>query len=183
MISTFVLNLAGVSSSKVATLGLGAIQVVMIVFTTWLMDKAGRRFLLMISSGGMAICLFLVGLAFFLENHVLGASHETTYSILALTGVLVYIVSFSHGIGAIPWIIMSEILPVNVKDVGGSIATLINWLSSFAVTMTVNLLLEWITSGNFWIYSLVATFTVVFVVLWVPATKGRTLEEIQSSFQ
>jgi SP family sugar porter-like MFS transporter len=40
------------------------------------------------------------------------------------------------GIGAIPWIIMSEILPVNVKDVGGSTAILINWLSSFAVTMT-----------------------------------------------
>jgi SP family sugar porter-like MFS transporter len=175
---TYIFKSAGVSSSKVATLGLGAIQVVMTAFTAWLMDKAGRRFLLMISSGGMAICLFLVGLAFFLENHVPGASHETTYSILALTGVLVYIVAFSRGIGAIPWIIMSEILPVNVKDVGGSTATLINWLSSFAVTMTVNLLLEWSTSGTFWIYSLVVAFTVVFVALWVPETKGRTLEEI-----
>jgi len=180
---TYIFKSAGVSSSKVATLGLGAIQVVMTAFTAWLMDKVGRRLLLMISSGGMAICLFLVGLAFFLENHVPGASHETAYSILALTGVLVYIVAFSLGIGAIPWIIMSEILPVNVKDVGGSIATLINWLSSFAVTMTVNLLLEWSTSGTFWIYALVAAFTVLFVALWVPETKGRTLEEIQSSFQ
>lgn len=180
---TYIFKSAGVSSSKVANLGLGAIQVVMTAFTAWLMDKAGRRLLLMISAGGMTICLFLVGLAFFLETHVTGDSDETAYSILALTGVLVYIVSFSLGIGAIPWIIMSEILPVNVKDVGGSIATLINWLSSFAVTMTVNLLLEWSTSGTFWIYALVAAFTVLFVALWVPETKGRTLEEIQSSFQ
>jgi len=135
----------GVSSRKVATLGLRAIQVVMTAFTAWLMNKAGRC-LLMISSRGMAIFLFLVGLAFFLENHVSGASQETTYNILALTGVLVYIVSFALGMGAIPWLIMSEILPVNVKDVGGSIATLINWLSSFVVAMTLNLLLEWSTS-------------------------------------
>jgi len=180
---TYIFKSAGVSSSKVANLGLGAIQVVMTAFTAWLMDKAGRRLLLMISAGGMSIFLFLVGLAFFLETHVTGDSDETAYSILALTGVLVYIVSFSLGMGAIPWIIMSEILPVNVKDVGGSIATLINWLSSFAVTMTVNLLLEWSTSGTFWMYALVAAFTVLFVALWVPETKGRTLEEIQSSFQ
>jgi len=97
----------GVSSRKVATLGLRAIQVVMTAFTAWLMNKAGRC-LLMISSRGMAIFLFLVGLAFFLENHVSGASQETTYSILALIGVLVYIVAFALGMGAIPWLIISE---------------------------------------------------------------------------
>lgn len=181
--STYIFKSAGVSSSKVATLGLGAIQVVMTAFAAWLMDKAGRRLLLLISSGGTAICLFLVGLAFFLKNHVSGGSHETGYSVLALTGVLVYIIAFSLGMGAVPWIIMSEILPVNVKGVGGSIATLTNWLTSFLVTMTINLLLEWSSSGTFWIYALVAAFTFVFVALWVPETKGRTLEEIQFSFQ
>jgi SP family sugar porter-like MFS transporter len=125
------------------------IQVVMTAFAAWLMDKAGRRLLLLISSGGTAICLFLVGLAFFLKNHVSGGSHETGYSVLALTGVLVYIIAFSLGMGAVPWIIMSEILPVNVKGVGGSIATLTNWLTSFLVTMTINLLLEWSSSGKF----------------------------------
>jgi len=78
---------------------------------------------------------------------------------------------------------MSEILPVNVKGVGGSIATLTNWLTSFVVTMTINLLLEWSSAGTFWIYALVAAFTFVFVAVWVPETKGRTLEEIQFSFQ
>jgi len=156
----YIFKSVGVSSSKVATLGLGAIQVVMTAFTAWWVDKAGRC-LLMISSRGMAICLFLVGLAFFLENHVSGASQETAYSILALIGVLVYIVAFALGMGAILWLIISEILPVNVKDVGDSIATLINWLSSFAVAMTINLLLEWSTSGTFWIYALVSSFTVV----------------------
>eukprot|EP01018_Ginkgo_biloba_P008198 Gb_25440 [translate_table: standard] len=195
----------GISSGNAATLALGAIQVVMTAVTGWLMDKAGRRLLLMISSGGMAICLFLVGLAFFLKNHISGAAHyDTFFSVLALTSLLVYIISFSLGMGAIPWIIMSEILPVNVKGVAGSIATLANWSSSWAVTMTINLLLEWSSAGSdlqldigfqskkdtsylfagtFWIYAAVAIFTLIFVALWVPETKGRALEEIQSSFR
>ncbi|KAH9319309.1 hypothetical protein KI387_021078, partial [Taxus chinensis] len=142
--SSSIFKSAGISSGNIATLGLGAIQVVMTAITTWLMDKAGRRILLMISSGGMAICIFLVGLAFYLKDYVPGSSsYETFLSVLALFGLLVYIISFSLGIGAIPWIIMSEILPANVKGVGGSVATLANWLSSWAVTMTINLLLEW----------------------------------------
>ncbi|KAH9319294.1 hypothetical protein KI387_021063, partial [Taxus chinensis] len=54
-----------------------------------------------------------------------------------------YIISYSLGMGAIPWIIMSEILPINVKGIAGSLATLASWLLSWAVTMTMNLLLEW----------------------------------------
>ena len=100
-----------------------------------------------------------------------------------------------------------QILPVNIKGLAGSIATLANWLTSWAITMTANLLLTWssggmhfcvcmcmcvscfywydsfITTGTFTIYTLVSAFTVVFVSLWVPETKGRTLEEIQSSFR
>ncbi|KAK7821748.1 sugar transporter erd6-like 6, partial [Quercus suber] len=73
------------------------------------------------------------------------------------------------------------ILPVNIKGLAGSIATLANWLKSWAITMTANLLLTW--NSTFTIYTLVSAFTVVFVSLWVPETKGRTLEEIQSSFR
>uniref|UniRef100_A0A0D6R0V1 Major facilitator superfamily (MFS) profile domain-containing protein n=1 Tax=Araucaria cunninghamii TaxID=56994 RepID=A0A0D6R0V1_ARACU len=180
--STSIFKSAGISSGNGATFGLGAIQVIMTACTAWLMDKAGRRILLMISSGGIALCSFLVGLAFFLESHISGDSYETYFSILALIGLWGYIVSFALGTGAIPWIIMSEILPPNVKGIGGSIATLVNWLSSWVVTMTANLLLEWSSSGTFWIYASLALFTLFFVALWVPETKGRSLEAIHSSF-
>uniref|UniRef100_A0A0D6QXN1 Major facilitator superfamily (MFS) profile domain-containing protein n=1 Tax=Araucaria cunninghamii TaxID=56994 RepID=A0A0D6QXN1_ARACU len=181
--STSIFKSAGISSGNVATLGLGATQVIMTGFAAWLMDRAGRRVLLMISSGGMTVCIFLVGLAFFLKTYVSGDTYQTLFSVMALIGLLVYIIAFSLGLGAIPWIIMSEILPPNVKGVAGSIATLANWLSSWAVTMTINLLLAWSSPGTFWIFAGVCLFTLIFVALWVPETKGQTLEAIQSSFR
>jgi SP family sugar porter-like MFS transporter len=176
--------LTGISSSDAASLGLGAIQVIMTAIAVWLMDKAGRRLLLMVSSGGMAICLFLVSLSFYLKAHSgVASQYETFFTILALVSLMIYIASFSLGVGAIPWIIMSEILPANVKGVGGSVATLSNWLTSWAVTMTINLLLQWSSAGTFMIYAIVSALILVFVALCVPETKGRTLEEIQSSFR
>ncbi|KAI3959014.1 hypothetical protein MKX01_023690, partial [Papaver californicum] len=75
------------------------------------------------------------------------------------------------------------ILPVNIKSLAGSIATLANWLTSWVITMTANLLLNWSNGGTFTLYTIVSAFTVAFVALWVPETKGRTLEEIQWSFR
>ncbi|KAJ4768747.1 Sugar transporter ERD6 [Rhynchospora pubera] len=175
---------AGLTDSDLATCGLGAIQVVATGITTWLLDKAGRRILLIISTAGMSLSLLLVAVAFFME----GAYSESSnlyhiMSILSLVGLVAFVISFSLGLGAIPWIIMSEILPVNIKSLAGSVATLANWLTSFAITMTANLLLTWSSGGTFTFYMLVSIFSLVFVVLWVPETKGRTLEEIQWSFR
>eukprot|EP01018_Ginkgo_biloba_P008197 Gb_25441 [translate_table: standard] len=182
--SSSILESAGISSVGAASLGLAAIQVVMTAVSAWLMDKAGRRLLLLVSSGGMAVCLFLVGLAFYLKSHLSQGSHfETFFSGLAFISLLVYIISYSIGVGPIPWIIMSEILPVNVKGLAGSIATLANWLSSWVVTMTVNMLLEWSSAGTFMLYALICALTLIFVAFHVPETKGRTLEEIEASFR
>ncbi|XP_062155580.1 sugar transporter ERD6-like 4 [Alnus glutinosa] len=182
--SSNIFTSAGVSSSNVATLGLGIIQVIATGITTWLVDKAGRRLLLIVSSSGMTLSLVLVAIAFYLEGVVSEDSHlYSMFGILSLVGLVMLVISCSLGIGAIPWLIMSEILPVNIKGLAGSIATFANWLTSFVVTMTANLLLSWNSGGTFTIYALVSAFTVVFVTLWVPETKGRTLEEIQGSFR
>lgn len=182
--SSNIFKSAGVSSSNVATVGLGAIQVIATGVTTWLMDKAGRRLLLIVSSSIMTASLLLVSVAFFLEEWVSKNSHlHSTLGILSLVGLVAFAIAFSLGVGAIPWIIMSEILPINIKGLAGSIATLLNWMTSWVVTMTANLLLEWSSGGTFAIYAVVSALTVVFVTLWVPETKGRTLEEIQWSFR
>ncbi|XP_074572645.1 sugar transporter ERD6-like 4 isoform X1 [Curcuma longa] len=175
---------AGITNSDLATCGLGAIQVVATGVTTWLTDRAGRRILLIISTAGMTLSLLLVSVVFFLE----GVFSQESYpyhvmSILSLVGLVAFVVSFSLGLGAIPWIIMSEILPVNIKSLAGSVATLANWLTSFAVTMTANLLLSWSSGGTFLIYAVVSALTLLFVIIWIPETKGRSLEEIQWSFR
>ncbi|XP_024036269.1 sugar transporter ERD6-like 6 isoform X3 [Citrus clementina] len=155
---------AGISSSNVATFGLGVVQVVATGVNTWLMDKAGRRLLL---------------LGFVSED----SRFYSILGILSLVGLVTVVISFSLGVGAIPWVIMSEILPVNIKSLAGSVATLANWLVSWIVTMTANFLLDWSNGGTFLIYGIVCAFTVAFVSLWVPETKGRSLEEIQFSFR
>ncbi|XP_062181393.1 sugar transporter ERD6-like 4 [Phragmites australis] len=175
---------AGITNSDLATCSLGAIQVLATGVTTWLLDRAGRRILLIISTAGMTLSLLAVAVVFFLKDTV---SHDSnTYSILSMISLVclvAYVIAFSFGMGAIPWLMMSEILPVSIKSLGGSFATLANWLTSFGITMTANLLLTWSVGGTFAAYMLVSAFTLVFIILWVPETKGRTLEEIQSSFR
>ncbi|EOX91081.1 Major facilitator superfamily protein isoform 4 [Theobroma cacao] len=146
--SSNIFERAGVSSSNVATVGLGAIQVIATGVTTWLVDKAGRRLLLMVSSSGMTLSLLIVAVAFFVEGIV--SQDSDLYSImgiLSLVGLVAFVISFSLGIGAIPWVIMSEILPINIKGLAGSVATLANWMTSWAITMTANLLLTWSGGG------------------------------------
>ncbi|XP_048493673.1 sugar transporter ERD6-like 6 isoform X2 [Beta vulgaris subsp. vulgaris] len=162
--SSTIFKEAGVTSSNAATFGLGAVQVIATVVTTWLVDKSGRRLLL-------------------IEMVSDESTWYSVFSILSVVGVVAMVVTFSLGIGAIPWIIMSEILPINIKGLAGSIATLANWFVAWIVTMTANIMLSWNSGGTFSIYMVVCAFTVAFVVIWVPETKGRTLEEIQWSFR
>ncbi|RXH73215.1 hypothetical protein DVH24_012899 [Malus domestica] len=182
--STTIFESAGISSGNVATVGLGAVQVIATGVTTWLADKAGRRLLLIISSAGMTIFLLIVAISFYIKDLVdVDSNIYSILGIISVVGVVAMVISFSLGMGAIPWLIMSEILPINIKGLAGSIATLANWFTAWVVTMTANLLLEWSSGGTFTIYMLVSAFAVVFVSIWVPETKGRTLEEIQWSFR
>ncbi|BAT75469.1 hypothetical protein VIGAN_01333700 [Vigna angularis var. angularis] len=68
---------------------------------------------------------------------------------LSVMGLVALVIGFSLGVGPIPWIIMSEILPPNIKGLAGSTATFFNWFTASVITMTANLLLNWSTSGLF----------------------------------
>ncbi|OWM80848.1 sugar transporter ERD6-like 6 [Punica granatum] len=182
--SSAIFESAGITSSNLATFALGVIQVIATAVTTWLVDKTGRRILLIISSAGMTVSLLIVAASFYIKGAISDTSTlYTVLSILSLVGVVAMVVAFSLGMGPIPWIIMSEILPINIKGLAGSIATLSNWFTSWVITMTANLLLTWSSGGTFTIYMVVSAFTVAFCAIWVPETKGRALEEIQRSFR
>ncbi|KAL1536374.1 sugar transporter ERD6-like 6 isoform X2 [Salvia divinorum] len=180
--SSSIFQSAGISSGKAATCGIGAIQVIVTGISTALVDKAGRRILLIVSSALMTASSLLVATMFYLQDILPEKSHSIL-QVLALVGLLIMVIGFSVGLGAVPWVIMSEILPVSIKSLAGSVATLANWFSASVVTMTANLLLTWSSGGTFVIYASVSAFTVAFVALWVPETKGKTLEEIQGFFR
>ncbi|XP_073288033.1 sugar transporter ERD6-like 6 [Primulina huaijiensis] len=174
---------AGISSSNAATVGVGAIQVIATGVSAWLVDRSGRRILLLVSSFGMIFSLILATVSFYLKDLIPEDSALFgILGILSVIGVLLMVVFFSLGMGPIPWLMMSEILPAKIKGLGGSVATLANWFFCWVITMTAPLSLAWSTGGSFTIYTVMCIFTLAFVAIWVPETKGKTLEEIHSSF-
>ncbi|XP_057499280.1 sugar transporter ERD6-like 5 [Actinidia eriantha] len=165
-------------SSRVGTLGMVAVQVPMTMFGVLLMDRSGRRPLLMISAAGTCLGCFLGGLSFLLQDY---HAWKDITPIMALSGVLVFTGFFSFGMGGIPWVIMSEIFPINMKGLAGSLVTVVNWLGSWIISYAFNFLMDWSSAGTFLMFSSVCGLTVLFVDKLVPETKGRTLEEIQAS--
>ncbi|KAJ7957751.1 Sugar transporter ERD6-like 6, partial [Quillaja saponaria] len=107
--STTIFEAAGVTSSSVATFGLGAIQVLATAVTLWFVDKSGRRLLLIVSSVGMAVSLLVVAVSFYIKDFTSDSSLNTILGILSVVGVVAMVVAFSLGLGAIPWLIMSEV--------------------------------------------------------------------------
>ncbi|XVF66317.1 hypothetical protein PTKIN_Ptkin10aG0025700 [Pterospermum kingtungense] len=179
---------AGLSSGKIGTIAYACVQVPITILGAMLMEKSGRRPLIMVSATGTFLGCFLAGTSFYLKllNLFLDFMNQDHYllrelvPILAVGGVLIYIASFSIGMGAVPWVIMSEIFPINVKGVAGSLVVLVNWLGAWVVSYTFNFLMSWSSSGTFFVYSGFSVMTNIYVGKFVPETKGKTLEEIQA---
>ncbi|KAF8112114.1 hypothetical protein N665_0067s0033 [Sinapis alba] len=166
-------------SSKIGMIAMVIVQIPMTIIGVILMDKSGRRPLLLISAGGTFIGCLLVSLSFSLQG-VRTLSGGTSY--IALTGVLVYTGSFSLGMGGIPWVIMSEIFPIDIKGSAGSLVTVVSWVGSWIISFAFNFLMNWSPAGTFYVFATVCGATVIFVAKLVPETRGQTLEEIQSLY-
>eukprot|EP00261_Vitis_vinifera_P039112 XP_019080355.1 PREDICTED: LOW QUALITY PROTEIN: sugar transporter ERD6-like 5 [Vitis vinifera] len=143
-----------------------------------IIDKFGRRPILMVSAAGMCFSCFLAGLSFLLQD--LKQWKETT-PILVLIILLIYFATFSLGVSGVPWLVVSEMYPINIKGSAGGLVSLANWFFSVVVTYTFNYMFEWSSPGTFFFYSLISAATVLFTAKLIPETKGRTLEEIQAS--
>ncbi|KAJ4849091.1 hypothetical protein Tsubulata_036007 [Turnera subulata] len=132
------------------------------------------------SATGTFLGCFMAATAFLMKDYNLLTEWVP---LLVLGGVLLYIGSFSIGMGSVPWVIMSEIFPINIKGAAGSLVNLVHWFGAWAVSYTFNFLMDWSSSGTFYLYSGFSAAAILFVAKVVPETKGRTLEEIQKSMK
>ncbi len=173
--------MTGINSSAgsiLAAVGIGVINVGMTVVAMRLLDRAGRRTLLMIGVSGMVISLTTLGAAF------IGGGGSTFASILAIVSLMVYVASFAISIGPIFWLLNAEIYPLGVRSKAAGVGTMANWTFNFIVSLTFLLLIEAVgRSGAFWTYAVIGLFTLWFCWKFVPETKGKHLEDIQALFK
>jgi MFS family permease len=175
---------AGLGSSTAAiaaTTGLGVVNVVMTIVAIYLLDRAGRRPLLLWSAAGMSLALVLLGAGFALRGDE--ASAGGALGRITAISLMIYIAFFAIGLGPVFWLLIAEIYPLKMRAVAMSAATVANWAANYLVAATFLTMAGFLgKAGIFWFYALMGLATWFFVLRLVPETKGKTLEEVQDIF-
>lgn len=156
---------------------LGGVQVMCAVMSASIVDRYSRRTLLLISTSGVTISTYLIGLFFCLQYIEMDIS-EITW--LPAAGSILYIVTYAFGLAALPFTMMSEVFPTNVKALGSTIGMLCCNCCAFAVTLSYQSIVE--QNGiyvAFWLFSSITALGIIFIYYCVPETKRKTLQEIQ----
>jgi len=166
----------GNSASLLANVGNGIVNVALTLLAIRLIDKVGRRVLLLSGTIGMAIALIVLASTFALGGNTLGH----TASIVAVASLVVYTGSFAIGLGPVFWLLISEIYPARIRGKSMSIATMANWGANFVVAVSFLTLLGAISNaGTFFLMGFLSLAAVAYFWKKVPETEGLTLEEIE----
>jgi SP family galactose:H+ symporter-like MFS transporter len=163
-------------SAILATVSVGVVNVLATFIAVWLIDRLGRKPLLYSGLAGMLISLTAIGGVFALGDSGGGLGSGGA----AVIAVWFYVACFAFSLGPIPWLIMTEIFPLNVRGRAVSIATMSSWGANLVVSFSFLPLFE--AAGatfTYWLYALVSLLGIVFVWRLVPETKGLSLEEIE----
>jgi sugar porter (SP) family MFS transporter len=169
-------------SQGLATLwAIGAVNVLATFVAVAWVDRFGRKPLLMIGSSGMFLSLVLIGAMYLKLDHHSGGSSPSMAGIVTLIGLVVFIACFAFSLGPIVWTVINEIFPGEVRGKAVAAATAANWFAAWLVTQFFLTLIDAIGStGVFWLFAGFCVVTFVFVRRFLPETKGRSLEEIQT---
>jgi sugar porter (SP) family MFS transporter len=166
----------GNSASLLANVGNGIVNVGMTVLAIWLIDKVGRRVLLISGTIGMAVALLVVAVTFASSGSTLGM----TASIVAVVSLAIYTGSFAIGLGPVFWLLISEIYPQRIRGKSMSIATMANWGANFVVAVSFLTLLNAISNaGTFFVMGGLSLVAVAYFWRKVPETEGLSLQEIE----
>ncbi|XP_013784835.1 facilitated trehalose transporter Tret1-like [Limulus polyphemus] len=161
------------------------VAVVMVLFTilgSFLVDRAGRRILLLISGVGTATSLFCLGLSSGVLVHKI-ESFETRFGWIPLVCLLVYISTFAVGFGPLPWFMTAEMVPQRARSIVNGIVVCFNWTFVFMVTKTFDIFLHGLNQhGTYWLFAAMCALSCLFTLFLLPETKGKSLEQIQKYF-
>nr|QHN70675.1 MFS transporter 7 [Limenitis arthemis astyanax] len=163
---------------EIATIMVGVVQTIATLVSSLLIEKAGRRILLLQSCIIMGVCLIILGAYFKLHEN---GANDAPVGWLPLVCLVLFIVSFSLGFGPIPWMMMAELFPVEFRGTASGITVITNWLLVFIVTLCFPIMRDAIGIYScFWFFSGFMVICVFFVFFLIPETKGKTVSQIQT---
>jgi len=166
---------AGLESALKQTVAIGGTNLIFTFVAINLVDRWGRKPLLLAGSVGMTLSLTFLSFSFMSDG---GAGYGVLFSILG------YIASFAATHAAVMWVIVSEIFPNKYRGSAMSVALFMHWSSTYLVTQTF----PWMLANkggafSFGIFAVIAALSLVFVWFFVPETKGKSLEQIEKELQ
>jgi facilitated trehalose transporter len=163
-----------------ATILVGLVQLIATFVSLFIVDRAGRRPLLIASGALMCVALTALGTHFHLQEHGMNQG----LGLLPLVSLMVFMIGFSIGYCSIPFLLMGELIPQRQRSFLSSIAGSLNLGIMFIVIKTYHDLKNSMgEDGTFWLYSAVCFCSCLFVYFLVPETKGKSLTEIEEFFE
>ena len=167
----------GTHAALVATIGNGVVSVIAALIGMWLINRMGRRSMLLMG-------LIVVVLAqIFLGVVINFMPHSLLQSYMALSGVLVFLFFMQMCIGPVYWLLMSELFPNHVRGLMNGIAVSLFWVFNAIVAFLFPVLLSEMGGMTFFLFALINIGSIIFCTLWLPETKGMTLEQIEQHMQ
>ncbi len=161
----------GADTALFQTTLIGLMNVVFTILAMQVIDKVGRKKLMLIGAAGMAVCYIAIGALF---------TAGRTGDWLLLSLIIITPAFFAFGLGPTVWVVLSEIFPNRIRGAAMSVATFSLWVACYLLTLTFPIFVEQLNAANtFWIYAVVCITGFVVILKYLPETKGISLEELE----
>lgn len=167
----------GTHAALIATIGNGLVAVVATLIGMWLINRLGRRTILLLGLTVVVLAQIFLGVVMNFMPHSLLQSY------LALGGVLMFLFFMQMCIGPVYWLLMSELFPTHVRGLMNGISVGIFWIFNAIVAFAFPLMLSVMGGMTFFLFAVINIGSIVFCTLWLPETKGMTLEQIEQFMQ
>ncbi|PSN47389.1 hypothetical protein C0J52_11155 [Blattella germanica] len=168
-------------SPTLATIVVGVIQIVFTYFSSLLVERVGRRMLLLLSDVVMAVCHIVLAIYFYL----IMSDYKIQYlGWLPIACIGTFMAVFNLGFGPLPWVMMAELVPNESKSWASGLGVSVNWILVFVITNTFGTMVESVGPVvTFGIFGGICAFGTVVIALIVPETKGKTREQIRQELE
>jgi SP family arabinose:H+ symporter-like MFS transporter len=161
----------GLDSALFQTTLIGLTNLLFTIVAMWAIDKIGRKSLMMIGSVGMAVSYLVVG-------YLMKTGHTTGWMMMVF--ILLTIALYAISLGPVVWVVIAEIFPNRLRGTGMAVATFFLWVSCYTLTLSFPMIMSAIGgNGAFITYSLICIAGAVITYIFLPETKGKSLENIE----